>query len=132
MDRTKMQMQNQEAALKSLENQVRQISQVLNTRPMGGFSSDTKVAKGATPEKYKAISTRSGKMLITPNKSKHGEEIVFNPSAVIVPDIPALAGKDHKIPLEPEKAYPVTTTTPHIKLPRSNTLEEIKPPLPFP
>ncbi|KAK8601019.1 hypothetical protein V6N12_050864 [Hibiscus sabdariffa] len=38
-------MQNQEAALKSLENQVGQISQVLKSRPMGGFPSDTEVAK---------------------------------------------------------------------------------------
>ncbi|KAK8662733.1 hypothetical protein V6N13_024624 [Hibiscus sabdariffa] len=48
MDRTEMRMQNQEAALKSLENQVSQISQVLKSRPMGGFPSDTEVAKGDT------------------------------------------------------------------------------------
>ncbi|KAL4367854.1 hypothetical protein GQ457_05G021520 [Hibiscus cannabinus] len=48
MDRTEMRMQNQGAALKSLE--VGHISQVFNTRPLGGFSSDTEFAKGATHE----------------------------------------------------------------------------------
>ncbi|KAL4367295.1 hypothetical protein GQ457_05G023380 [Hibiscus cannabinus] len=69
MDRTEMWMQNQEAALKSLENQVGQISQVLNTTPMGGFPSDTEVANGATHEQCKAISTRSGKILNTPPRA---------------------------------------------------------------
>ncbi|KAK8680832.1 hypothetical protein V6N13_109770 [Hibiscus sabdariffa] len=50
MDRTEMRMQNQEAALKSLKNQVGQISQVLKSRPSGGFPGDTEVAKGATHE----------------------------------------------------------------------------------
>ncbi|KAK9028397.1 hypothetical protein V6N11_068202 [Hibiscus sabdariffa] len=65
MDRTEMRMQKQEATLKSLENQVGQISQVLKSRPLGGFPSDTEVAKGATHEQCKAISTRSGKVLKT-------------------------------------------------------------------
>ncbi|KAK8661574.1 hypothetical protein V6N13_091172 [Hibiscus sabdariffa] len=47
-----MRMQNQEATLKYLENQVGQISQVLKSRPIGGFPSDTEVAKGSTHEKY--------------------------------------------------------------------------------
>ncbi|KAK8690856.1 hypothetical protein V6N13_074382 [Hibiscus sabdariffa] len=41
MDRTEMKLQNQDATLKSLETQVGQISQILNTRPVGGFPSDT-------------------------------------------------------------------------------------------
>ncbi|KAK9044436.1 hypothetical protein V6N11_058336 [Hibiscus sabdariffa] len=44
MDRIEMRMQNQEGALKSLENEVGQISQVLKSRPIAGFSSDTKAA----------------------------------------------------------------------------------------
>ncbi|KAK8549159.1 hypothetical protein V6N13_063555 [Hibiscus sabdariffa] len=89
MDITEMRMQNQEAALKSLENQVVQISQALNSRPMGGFPSDTEVAKGATHEQCKAISTKSGKILMTPNKDKQGEETAANSKAALVPDSPA-------------------------------------------
>ncbi|KAL4368758.1 hypothetical protein GQ457_05G020410 [Hibiscus cannabinus] len=63
MDRTKMKLQNHDATLKSLETQVGQISQILNTRPVGGFPSDTEIAKGATHEQCKAITTRSGKIL---------------------------------------------------------------------
>ncbi|KAK8690837.1 hypothetical protein V6N13_074363 [Hibiscus sabdariffa] len=73
MDRTEMRIQNQEAALKSLENQVGQISQVLNTRPMGGFPSDTEVAKDPTHEQCKAISTRSGRILNTPLRVNKGK-----------------------------------------------------------
>ncbi|KAK8636854.1 hypothetical protein V6N13_064290 [Hibiscus sabdariffa] len=50
MDRTEMKLQNHDATLKSLETQVGQISQILNTRPIGGFPRDTEVAKGATHE----------------------------------------------------------------------------------
>ncbi|KAK8649452.1 hypothetical protein V6N13_130181 [Hibiscus sabdariffa] len=50
MDRTEMRMHNQEVALKSLENQVGQISQALKSRHVGGFPSDTEVAKGMLTE----------------------------------------------------------------------------------
>ncbi|KAK9034868.1 hypothetical protein V6N11_076924 [Hibiscus sabdariffa] len=79
MDRTEMRIQNHEAALKSLENQVGQISKVFNSRPIGGFPSDTEVTKGVTHEQCKAISTRSGKVLEPPTKSKQGEVTVANP-----------------------------------------------------
>ncbi|KAK8568776.1 hypothetical protein V6N12_007318 [Hibiscus sabdariffa] len=134
MDRTEMRMQNQEAALKSLENQVGQISQVLNTRQRGGFPSDTEVAKGATHEQCKAIATRSGRNLQPPNKSKQGEKTIDNPNATIVPDepatieAPASANKDLDIPKETDP----TTTIPQPKLPRTDTLEDIRPPPPFP
>ncbi|KAK8619589.1 hypothetical protein V6N13_135871 [Hibiscus sabdariffa] len=52
-------LKSQEVALKSLENQVGQISQVLKSRPIGGFPSDTEVAKGATHEQY--IPAEAGK-----------------------------------------------------------------------
>ncbi|KAL4303132.1 hypothetical protein GQ457_10G012710 [Hibiscus cannabinus] len=61
MDRTEMRMQNQEDTLKSLENQVAQISQAQKSRPVGRFPNDTEVAKGATHEQCKAIATRSGR-----------------------------------------------------------------------
>ncbi|KAL4280037.1 hypothetical protein GQ457_03G015110 [Hibiscus cannabinus] len=63
MDRTKMKLHNHDATLKSLETQVGQISQILSSRPIGGFPSDTEVAKGATHEQCKAITIRSGKNL---------------------------------------------------------------------
>ncbi|KAK8534653.1 hypothetical protein V6N12_057297 [Hibiscus sabdariffa] len=138
MDKTDMRMQNQEAALKSLENQVGQISQVINARPMEGFPSDTEVAKSATHEQCKAITTRSGRNLQPPNKSKQWEETATNPNATIVPDDPASAdaptsvGEDHEIPLNPKEADPIAITTPQIRPPRTETLEDIRPPPPFP
>ncbi|KAL4295446.1 hypothetical protein GQ457_12G013980 [Hibiscus cannabinus] len=78
MDRTEMKFQNHDATLKSLETQVGQISQILSSRPIGGFPSDTEVAKGATHEQCKAITTRSGKIL----KSNQGE-MAANPSPAI-------------------------------------------------
>ncbi|KAL4301839.1 hypothetical protein GQ457_10G008710 [Hibiscus cannabinus] len=63
MDRTEMELQNQTAMLKSLETQVEQISQILNTKPIGRFPSDTEVAKGTTHEQCKAMATRSGRVL---------------------------------------------------------------------
>ncbi|KAK8980507.1 hypothetical protein V6N11_081974 [Hibiscus sabdariffa] len=55
----------------------------------GGFSSNTEVAKGATLEQCKAISTRSGKILMTPNQNKQRDKTVDNPNAATVPDEPA-------------------------------------------
>ncbi|KAK8636291.1 hypothetical protein V6N13_004995 [Hibiscus sabdariffa] len=77
--------------------------QVLKSRPLGGFPSDTKVAKGATHEQCKAISTRSGKVLKTPTENKQGETIVANSKALentdnpASADIPVMAGKDRNI-----------------------------------
>ncbi|KAK8608895.1 hypothetical protein V6N13_025206 [Hibiscus sabdariffa] len=133
-DRLEMRMQNQEAALKSLENQVGQISEVLKSRPSGGFPSDTEVAKGATHEQCKAISTRSGKVLKTPPKRKQ-REIIFTNSKVTsdtdIParsDIPAEAEEDHTDPPATETA----AETPQPKNSRTDKLEEIRPPPPFP
>ncbi|KAK8557920.1 hypothetical protein V6N13_008746 [Hibiscus sabdariffa] len=87
MDRTEMRMQ--EAALKSLENQVGQISQVLKSRPLAGFPSDTEVAKDVIHEQCKAISTRSGKVLKTPTENKQGETTVANSKVAEDTDNPA-------------------------------------------
>ncbi|KAL4340958.1 hypothetical protein GQ457_08G031150 [Hibiscus cannabinus] len=86
MDRTEMKLQNQDATLKSLETQVGLISQVLNTRPMGGFSSDTEVTKGPTHEQCKATSTRSGMILNTSTKKKQWEETDANPKTPVIPN----------------------------------------------
>ncbi|KAL4363963.1 hypothetical protein GQ457_04G018220 [Hibiscus cannabinus] len=51
MDMIEMKLQNHDATLKSLETQVGQISQILSSKPIGGFPSDTEVAKGATMSK---------------------------------------------------------------------------------
>ena len=61
MEKTEMRLQNNEASLKSLENQVGQVAHILRTRPIGGLPSDTEVAKIATHEQWKVITTRSGK-----------------------------------------------------------------------
>ncbi|KAK8984702.1 hypothetical protein V6N11_020018 [Hibiscus sabdariffa] len=129
-----MRMQNQEAALKSLENQVGQISQVLKSRPNGGFPSDTEVAKGTNHVRCKAISTRSGKVLETPPKRKQGEIIVTNSKVTSDTDIPAQADipaeveEDHTDPPEAQ----TVAETPQPKNNRTNKLEEIRPPPPFP
>ncbi|KAK8690123.1 hypothetical protein V6N13_088824 [Hibiscus sabdariffa] len=123
LDRTEMGMHNQEAALKSLENQVGQISQVLKSRPIGGFPSDTEVAKGATLEQCKAISIRSGKVLDPPTENRKGDTTVANPKAASDTDIPAStdtlasADKDHNIPPEPKEAE-ITSVAPQ---PRRDT-----------
>ncbi|KAL4285281.1 hypothetical protein GQ457_16G021740 [Hibiscus cannabinus] len=76
---------------------VGQISQILSSKPIGGFPSDTDVAKGATHEQCKAITTRSGKIL----KSNQGG-MAANPSpATDTPaeaDEPAQASEDHSNP----------------------------------
>ncbi|KAK8715478.1 hypothetical protein V6N13_042812 [Hibiscus sabdariffa] len=134
MDRIEIRMQNQEAALKSLENQVVQISQVLKSRPMGGFPSDTEVSKGATHEQCKAISTRSEKVLKTPTENKQGEATAANSKTASDTDSPALAGthasieEDHKNPSKPEEAD--TVAAPQPRQPRKDTLEEPRPPSP--
>ncbi|KAL4379684.1 hypothetical protein GQ457_02G027280 [Hibiscus cannabinus] len=136
MDRTEMRMQNQEVALKSLENQVGQISQVLKSRPIGEFPSDTKFAKGATHEKYKAISTRSDKVLKPPTKNKQGENTVAISkvaSDTNIPtreDTPASAKKDHDILIESEEVE-ITTSAPQPKQSRKDTPEEPRPHPPF-
>ncbi|KAK8640569.1 hypothetical protein V6N13_008321 [Hibiscus sabdariffa] len=124
-------MQNQEAALKSLENQVGQISQVLKSRPFGGFPSDTEVAKGVIHEQCKAMSTRSGKVLKTPTKNKQGETTIANSKVVEDTDNPAPVEENHNTPSEPEEAE-ITTATPQTKQPREDTPEEPRPASPFP
>ncbi|KAK8625270.1 hypothetical protein V6N13_090145 [Hibiscus sabdariffa] len=110
MDRTEMKLHNQDATLKSLETQVGQISQILNTRPVGEFPSDTEVAKGATHEKCKAIATRSGKVLEPTNKQRGTAAAHTKTSAVT--DTPATADKpvetdeDHIDPTEAREVGP--------------------------
>ncbi|KAL4323114.1 hypothetical protein GQ457_11G023710 [Hibiscus cannabinus] len=119
-----MRMQNQEAALKSLGNQVGKISQTLNTRPLGGFSSNTEVAKGANNEWCKAITPKSGKILSEINKNRQGDETVDKTNASPIQDklapadtLPAAEGEDQDIPSEVEEATSKAAATPHIKLP---------------
>ncbi|KAK8669423.1 hypothetical protein V6N13_106854 [Hibiscus sabdariffa] len=105
---------------------------------MGGFPSDIEVAKGATHEQCKAISTRSGKLLMTHNKEKQGEDTAANSKAATVQDnpaladAPALAGVDHDIPTEPEEADPEKTTVTQNSLPIQDTIKDVRPPPPFP
>ncbi|KAL4318797.1 hypothetical protein GQ457_18G009310 [Hibiscus cannabinus] len=103
MDRTEMKLQNHDATLKSLETQVGHISQILSRRPIGGFPSDIEVAKGVTHEQCKAITTRSGKILMNNQRG-----MVANPSPAT--DTPA------------EVDEPAQASKP----------EEIRPPPPFP
>ncbi|KAK8516824.1 hypothetical protein V6N12_049536 [Hibiscus sabdariffa] len=129
MDRTKMKLQNHDATLKSLETHVGQIFQILSSRPIGGFPSDTEVAKGATHEQCKAMTTRSGKIL-TQTSNKRGT--AASPSAAI--DTPAEA--DEPAQTSEDQCDPHNTTkgessaeSSHAKPDKS---EEIRPPPPFP
>ncbi|KAL4385988.1 hypothetical protein GQ457_09G017520 [Hibiscus cannabinus] len=126
MDRTEMKLQNHDATLKSLETQVGQISQILSSRPIGGFPSDTEVAKGATHEQCKAITTRSGKIL----KSNQGG-MATNPSpATDTPaeaDEPTQASDDHN---NPHTTMGKSSAEPSHA--QSGKPEEIRPPPPFP
>ncbi|KAL4273391.1 hypothetical protein GQ457_13G013790 [Hibiscus cannabinus] len=126
MDRTEMMLQNHDATLKSLETQVGQISQILSSRPIGGFPSDTEVAKGATHEQCKAIITRSGKIL----KNNQGGMATNSSPATDTPaeaDEPAQASEDH--------SNPQTTmgeSSAESSHAQSGKHEEIRPPPPFP
>ncbi|KAL4312223.1 hypothetical protein GQ457_01G020410 [Hibiscus cannabinus] len=126
MDRTEMKLQNHDATLKSLETQVGQISQILSSRPIGGFPSDTEVAKGATHEQCKAIITRSGKIL----KNNQGGMVVNSSPATDTPaeaDEPAQVSKDHSNP-QPTMGESSAESS-HAQ---SGKPEEIRPPPPFP
>ncbi|KAL4385781.1 hypothetical protein GQ457_15G018480 [Hibiscus cannabinus] len=74
------------------------ISQLLSNRQIGGFPSDTEVAKGATHEQCNAITTRSGKIL---KNNKEGTAV--NPPAAmdkpVKADTLAQAEEDLNIPL---------------------------------
>ncbi|KAL4291698.1 hypothetical protein GQ457_14G013350 [Hibiscus cannabinus] len=76
------------------------------------------------------------KYLNTPTKSKQREDTTANPNAATVPDNPtkveayAEARKDQEIPHE-TKEVDLAAVTQHIKLPRSDTLEDMRPPSPF-
>ncbi|KAK8535975.1 hypothetical protein V6N12_012638 [Hibiscus sabdariffa] len=97
MDRTEMKMQNQEATLKSLENQF-------------GKQGEDFVAK--------------------PNAAT----VLDGPASVVAPvsaKAPDSTGEDHEIPLNPKETDPVAAA-PQPKLPRTDTLEDIRPPPPFP
>ncbi|KAL4317855.1 hypothetical protein GQ457_18G008300 [Hibiscus cannabinus] len=96
------------------------------SKPIGGFPSDTEVAKGATHEQCKAITTRSGKIL----KNNQGG-MAANPSpATDTPaeaDETAQASEDHSNPhtIMGESSAESSHA-------QSSKPEEIRPPPPFP
>ncbi|KAK8690730.1 hypothetical protein V6N13_074257 [Hibiscus sabdariffa] len=98
-------------------------------KPIGGFPSDTEVAKGATHDHCKAITTRSGKIL-TQTSNKRGT--AASPSAAIdtpaETDEPAQTSEDHCDPLNTTTGESSAESS-HA---RSDKLEEIRPPPPFP
>ncbi|KAL4272922.1 hypothetical protein GQ457_13G016780 [Hibiscus cannabinus] len=135
MDKTKIKLQNQDATLKSLETQVGQISQIVNTRPICEFPSDTEVAKGATHEQCKARATSSGEVLEPTNKQRstvvaHKKTLPFTDTPATA-DKPADADEDH---IDPTDTREVGTTAEasQPEQTRSEKLENIRPPPPFP
>jgi hypothetical protein len=145
MDRTEMRMQNHEATLKSLEMQVGQFAQHVNTRPMGGLPSNTEVAKGPAHEHCKAISTRSGKQLADPKPME--EARVKQPIAAAMPDQIASAMPDRIASAMPEPTASATPardkgntqeapeesdSTPQTKFPSKERIPDDRLPPPFP
>ncbi|KAK8662889.1 hypothetical protein V6N13_024775 [Hibiscus sabdariffa] len=100
------------------------------------ISKQTEVAKGATHEQCKAISTRSGKVLKTPSENEQREATAANSKVASDTDSPALVdthasnGENHKSPSEPEEAE--MATAPQTRQPRKNTMKEPRPSPPFP
>ncbi|KAK9043216.1 hypothetical protein V6N11_071563 [Hibiscus sabdariffa] len=109
--------------------------QILNTRPVGRFPNDTKVAKGSTHEQCKAIATRSGKVLEPTNKQMGTTAAHTKTSAVTdtpaTADIPSKADKDHIDPTDTREVGSRVETSQSEQI-RSDKLEEIRPPPPFP
>ncbi|KAL4388081.1 hypothetical protein GQ457_09G018580 [Hibiscus cannabinus] len=105
MDRTEMQLQNHDATLKSLE------------------------AQGATHEQCKAITTRSGKILMQTNNQRG---TAASPSAAtdkpVEVDEPAETSEDHYDPHSTSKGESSAESS-HTKPDKS---EDIRPPPPFP
>ncbi|KAK8681045.1 hypothetical protein V6N13_053452 [Hibiscus sabdariffa] len=135
MDITEMKLHNQDATLKSLETQIGHISQILNTRLVGGFPSGTEVTKGVTLEQCKAIAPRSGKVLEPVNKQRGIATTHTETSAVT--ETPATTNKPAKADednIDPTKTREVRSTA-EASQPeqiRSDKLEETRPPPPFP
>ncbi|KAK8713149.1 hypothetical protein V6N13_148372 [Hibiscus sabdariffa] len=96
------------------------------TEPIGGFPSNTEVAKGAIHEQCNAITTRSGKIL----KNNQEETAVKPPPATDTPaeaDAPAQASEDHQTP--PPTIGEASAEYSHAQ---SDEPEEIRLPPPFP
>ncbi|KAL4339491.1 hypothetical protein GQ457_08G033990 [Hibiscus cannabinus] len=77
---TEMIMQNHEATLKTLETQVGQFAQIMNTRSVGGLPSNTEVPKKITLENCKAITIISSKQLNETQARNQGDKAPIEPS----------------------------------------------------
>ncbi|KAK8627984.1 hypothetical protein V6N13_063698 [Hibiscus sabdariffa] len=101
----------------------------MDRTPIGGFPSDTEVAKGATHEQCKAITTRSGKIL-TQMSNQRGT--AASPSAAI--DTPAEAdgsaqtSEDHSNPHNTNKGESSTESSQS----KTDKSEDTRSPPPFP
>ncbi|KAL4296753.1 hypothetical protein GQ457_12G015020 [Hibiscus cannabinus] len=123
---------HQPTEYKSLENTLNQFMAQTSAymartdSQIGGFPSDTEVAKGATHEQCNAITTRSGKIL---KNNKEGTA-VNPPLAKDIPaeaDTPAQAEEDHNIPLPTIWENSAESSTAQSEEP-----VEKRPPPPFP
>ena len=139
MNRTEIRLQNQEAAIKSLETQVVQFAQRHNTIPQGGLPRNIEVAKGIGHDQCKAITTRSGLQLketmgksetrVPPETHEESEkedldvEQTEHEDNAPVESLAALA-----LPAETTR----NTVVPGIKFQTNETLEEMRPPPLFP
>ncbi|KAL4387958.1 hypothetical protein GQ457_09G016880 [Hibiscus cannabinus] len=104
------------------------ISQILNTRPVGGFPSDTEVAKSATHEQCKAIATRSGKIL-EPKYKQRGTTAAQTKTSTVTntpatADKPAKADEDHINPSHTKEARSITEAS-HPKKRRIGEFETV-------
>ncbi|KAK9043423.1 hypothetical protein V6N11_071768 [Hibiscus sabdariffa] len=126
--------QNQAATLGTSTKQSRCNAKVLGNTSCG-FPSDTKVAKGATHEQCKAIATRSAKILEPTNKQR-GIAVVHTKTSTVTDtpattDIPTKADEVHIEPIETREVGSTVEASQPEQI-RSDKLEEIRPPSPFP
>ncbi|GMI64134.1 hypothetical protein HRI_000082700 [Hibiscus trionum] len=74
MDRNEMRRNNQKVAIKNIETQFRQFTEIISNMTMGASSSNTEVTAKPTYEQCKAIMIRSGKQLDDPRVEKPQEK----------------------------------------------------------
>lgn len=67
-------LQTQEVSLRNFENQVRQLSSALNSRPQDILPSDTENPKPEGKEQHKAITLRNGMVVEDPSKESSKRE----------------------------------------------------------
>lgn len=70
-----MQMETQQASIRILENQLKQLASALSNSPPGRLPSDAQVSRMEEAKQCKAVELRSGKELLDRYKNKKSDAI---------------------------------------------------------